>query len=60
MIRGLNWDVQFVDVLLAELAQFVQFVLAKVTLERLSLQELATLECIKTILSKAIMRILDD
>ena len=60
MIRGLNWAVQFVDVLLAELAQFVQFVLAKVTLERLSLQELATLECIKTILSKAIMRILDD
>ena len=60
MIRGLNWDVQFVDVLLAELAQFVQFVLAKVTLERLSLQELATLECIKTIHSKAIMRILDD
>jgi len=60
MIRGLNWDVQFVDVLLAELAQFVKFVLAKVTLERLSLQELATLECIKTILSKAIMRILDD
>jgi len=60
MIRGLNWDVQFVDVLLAELAQFVQFVLAKVTLERLSLQELSTLECIKTILSKAIMRIFDD